>query len=121
MKMNRYFQGTPARFAFNTGAMVGYHREDGSLFASNPQEDVSMTDAVKKTTKKSTAKAKTTTKPAKNTAPANGHRSNVTEIGISHEQIAMLAHRYWAERGRQHGHDAEDWFRAEEELRGKAS
>jgi hypothetical protein len=35
--------------------------------------------------------------------------------------VAMLAHRFWAERGRQHGHDAEDWFRAEQELLGKAS
>ena len=47
--------------------------------------------------------------------------SNVTAIGISHEEIARLAHKFWAERGRQHGHDAEDWLRAERELRGKAS
>jgi hypothetical protein len=47
--------------------------------------------------------------------------SKVTAIGVSHEEIARLAHRFWAERGRQHGHDAEDWLRAEQELRGKAS
>jgi hypothetical protein len=29
--------------------------------------------------------------------------------------------KFWAERGRQHGHDAEDWLRAEQQLRGKAS
>jgi hypothetical protein len=58
----------------------------------------------------------------KTAAPANGIApSNVTEMKLSHEQVALLAHRYWAERGRQHGHDAEDWFRAEQELRGKAS
>jgi hypothetical protein len=45
----------------------------------------------------------------------------VTAIGVSHEEIARLAHKFWAERGRQHGHDAEDWLRAEQELRGKAS
>jgi hypothetical protein len=57
-------------------------------------------------------------------------KSNVTEMvtapsmtamRVSHEEIARLAHRYWAERGRQHGHDAEDWFRAERELLSKAS
>jgi hypothetical protein len=85
----------------------------------------SMTDAVKKTTKKTTtatkAKAKAPAKPRINTAVTNGAASNVTEIGISHEQIAMLAHRYWTERGERHGYDADDWFRAEQELRGKAS
>ncbi len=45
----------------------------------------------------------------------------VTEIGVSHEEIARLAHRYWAERGGQHGHHEEDWLRAERELLGKAS
>ncbi|MGA8089983.1 MAG: DUF2934 domain-containing protein [Terracidiphilus sp.] len=47
--------------------------------------------------------------------------SKVTSISVSHEEIARLAHKFWAERGRQHGHDAEDWLRAEQELRGKAS
>jgi len=28
---------------------------------------------------------------------------------------------YWAERGHQDGHHEEDWYRAEQELRGKAS
>jgi len=45
----------------------------------------------------------------------------VTEIGVSREEIAKLAHRFWNERGRVHGYDAEDWLRAERELRGKAS
>jgi hypothetical protein len=80
-----------------------------------------MTDAVKKTTKKAASKAKAPAKPKKETAATNGHASNVTEMKVPHDQIAMLAHRYWAERGGQHGHHEEDWFRAEEELRGKAS
>lgn len=37
----------------------------------------------------------------------------------SHEEIAQLAYRYWTERGCTHGHDEEDWFRAERELRGE--
>jgi len=45
----------------------------------------------------------------------------VTGIKVSHEEIARLAHRFWNERGRVHGHDAEDWLRAERQLLGKAS
>jgi Protein of unknown function (DUF2934) len=52
----------------------------------------------------------------KNTTPAT-----VTPISISREQIAQLAHKFWTERGRKHGYHEEDWYRAEQELRGKAS
>jgi hypothetical protein len=41
-------------------------------------------------------------------------------VFISHDQVAELAHRFWNERGRTHGHHEEDWFRAEQSLRGKA-
>lgn len=50
----------------------------------------------------------------KNPAPATSRK-------ISHEEIASLAHRYWAERGHEHGNHVDDWLRAERELRGKAS
>jgi hypothetical protein len=80
-----------------------------------------MTDAVKKTTKKATTPAKTPAKARKKAAATNGQGSNVTEFKVSHEQIAMLAHRYWIEGGYQHGHHQDDWFRAEQELRAKAS
>ena len=39
----------------------------------------------------------------------------------THEQIAALARNYWAERGYADGHHEDDWFRAEHELRAKAS
>jgi hypothetical protein len=39
----------------------------------------------------------------------------------THEEVAALAERFWAERGYQDGHHLEDWHRAEQELRGKAS
>jgi hypothetical protein len=67
---------------------------------------------------------KTTTKKTSGefaTQPNGAIHSNVTEIRPSHDQVAQLAHRYWKERGQQHGHHVEDWLRAEEELRGKAS
>ncbi|WP_263366383.1 DUF2934 domain-containing protein [Edaphobacter bradus] len=34
----------------------------------------------------------------------------------SHEQIAMLAHRYYMERGWQDGFHLQDWLRAEQDL-----
>ncbi len=80
-----------------------------------------------------TKSATTTAKPRKPAAKKKAATtSNVTEIGISREQqaamreiareeIAQLAHQLWNQRGRQHGQDAEDWFRAEQLLRGKAS
>lgn len=59
----------------------------------------------------------TATKPAKKTAA----KSNVMQMRATREQIAALAHRFWVERGGEHGHDAEDWLRAEQALLGKAS
>ena len=66
--------------------------------------------------------AESVKKPAKPKKTAgNGAANNVTEMKISHQQVAELAHQFWAERGGLHGHDAEDWFRAEQQLRAKAS
>jgi hypothetical protein len=86
-----------------------------------------MAETVKKASStKAPAKPRKTaakkTAATENGAPgsANG-ASNVTEIKYSHDQVAQLAHKYWAERGRQHGHHLEDWLRAEHELRAKAS
>ena len=81
-----------------------------------------------------TKSATTAPKPRKTAAKkkAADAPSNVTSITatreqitvnreISKDEIALLAHKLWNERGRQHGKDADDWFRAEELLRGKAS
>ena len=65
-------------------------------------------------------KAKAPTKPKKAAV-------KIVETGIaivkpvSQHEVAALAHRYWAEGGYQHGNHVDDWFRAEQELRGKAS
>jgi len=82
--------------------------------------------------RKSAAKKTTTTKKVTEiphpsgtpevAAPTNGaFHSNVIEMRPSYEQVAQLAHRYWAEGGYQHGHHVEDWLRAEQELHGMAS
>jgi Protein of unknown function (DUF2934) len=82
-----------------------------------------MTDTEKKMTKP--RKPRTTAVKAaesKATVPnKSAARSKVMQMKASHEEIARLAHRFWTERGRQHGHDTEDWLRAERQLLGKAS
>jgi chromosome segregation ATPase len=45
---------------------------------------------------------------------------NKPEIACSPEQVAELAHKYWAERGYTDGGHEEDWRRAEQELRARA-
>jgi hypothetical protein len=89
-----------------------------------------MKETVKKTTRKPAVKGedKAPAKPRKKAAEtngavqaSNGSGAHVIEIKVPHEQVAQLAHRFWAERGHQDGHHEEDWFRAEQELRGKAS
>ena len=105
-----------------------------------------MTEIVKKpegAKSRSTAKAKPAAQAA-NTVKLNATQTNGAAAGkaakprkaasgknnvvvmaapavLPHEQVAQLAHRFWFERGCEHGHDAEDWFRAEQELRGMAS
>jgi len=74
-----------------------------------------------KTVKKATAAPKAATEPREAAAKKITVAANVTPIAISREQIAQLAHRFWAERGHKHGHHEEDWYRAEQELRGMAS
>jgi Protein of unknown function (DUF2934) len=92
------------------------------------EEEILMTETAKKATtpkkpRATTAKlagpdgvASKTAAPRKKTAKAT-----VTAIMVSHEEIARLAHRFWIERGHQHGHHEEDWLRAEQQLLGKAS
>lgn len=67
-----------------------------------------------------TAAKKAATETAAPSTPSVA-ANNVTEIRHSHDQVAQLAHKYWAERGHRDGHHLEDWFRAEQELRAKAS
>jgi hypothetical protein len=76
------------------------------------------------TTKKPSTRKKTSASASapKAIAPKRKSTAKVSEIRkATHEEIAALAHRFWSERGCQHGHDAEDWLRAEQTLLGKAS
>jgi hypothetical protein len=90
--------------------------------APTHDEEILMTEKIKKATtpKKPRATASKEAAP-KAKAPNKGTaKGNVTQM-VSREEIARLAHQYWAERGHQDGHHEEDWYRAEQELRGKAS
>jgi hypothetical protein len=42
-----------------------------------------------------------------------------SDLGTLSEQIASLAYSLWQERGCPEGNPDEDWFRAEQEIRGK--
>jgi ABC-type uncharacterized transport system auxiliary subunit len=62
-------------------------------------------------------KPEKTTKPRK--APAKKKTAAAPEpvvIRPSHDQIAALAQKFWAERGYVDGHAEQDWLRAEQEL-----
>ena len=75
-----------------------------------------MADTVKKT--KAPGKPRAAATKSKKTMTS---AESFTPIGPTQEQIAQLAHKFWAERGRHHGHAEQDWLRAERELRGMAS
>jgi hypothetical protein len=55
-------------------------------------------------------------KAAAKSAEAAGVPEAARVVRPTHEQIAELAHKYFAERGWRHGHHEQDWLRAEREL-----
>jgi hypothetical protein len=63
-------------------------------------------------------------KPRKTAAkvkPINAETTETKAVAVSHEEIRKLAHQYWIDGGHRHGHQHEDWARAEAELRRRAS
>jgi hypothetical protein len=58
---------------------------------------------------------KTATKKASPAKPRAAKKASPVATP-SHAEIALLAYRFWTERGRQHGHAVQDWLRAEQEL-----
>jgi hypothetical protein len=65
--------------------------------------------------------AKAPAKPRKTTAKAKVPAA-APEIAVpTHQEIALLAEKYWAERGWQDGAAEQDWLRAEQELMKLAS
>ncbi len=83
---------------------------------------VKKTNATAKSPKKTTA-TKNAVAAGSNLAKNQQHTGNKEsrEINVPIDQVASLAHRFFTERGCLHGYDADDWFRAEQELRARAS
>ena len=48
-------------------------------------------------------------------------RADSQPARVAHDEIARLAHQFWNDRGRQHGRHEDDWYRAEQALRKRAS
>jgi len=66
-----------------------------------------------------TPKAEKTTKPRKAPAKKKTTAAEAAEpivIRPTHDQIATLAQKFWAERGYTDGDAEQDWLRAEQEL-----
>ena len=72
-----------------------------------------MTDTVKK--------AKAPAKPRKTATKKETVAAAPKTMMPSREEIERLARNYWAQRGFQDGYAEQDWIRAEQELRQKAS
>ena len=66
-------------------------------------------------------KPKTAAKPVKNTTKKETAKGTPLAVMPSREEIEKLARDHWAQRGFQDGFAEQDWFRAEQELRQKAS
>ena len=55
--------------------------------------------------------------PTSNTSISNLADAVVIDRSLNPEEVAACAYLYWLERGCPEGNSAEDWFRAENELR----
>jgi hypothetical protein len=75
--------------------------------------------------KKKVMNAERTSPSAAEPDPQNHphHHVYAAEVSVEpeHEQIALLAHSYWLNRGPGEGSAEEDWFRAEREIRERPS
>lgn len=48
------------------------------------------------------------------------HATDAAQQQAESEQVARRAYELYERRGGEHGHDWDDWFRAEEEIRGQS-
>jgi hypothetical protein len=76
------------------------------------------------TTKKRTRKTPVAAAEVTQIVPENGGVQTVQAYsngGGSDDQVRRRAYEIWEQSGRQHGKDADDWYRAESEVRGKSA
>ena len=55
----------------------------------------------------------------KKTADVSTPKPEESSLELTEELISIRAYRFYEERGYEHGHDLEDWLRAEAEITGK--
>jgi len=67
---------------------------------------------------KTAAKKTAVKEPAKTPAKKTASKKTAKKSAPTYEEISALAHHYWQQRGGHHGSDAQDWLRAEKELKG---
>lgn len=53
------------------------------------------------------------------TSSGGGSSRSNADGGVQHDRIAQRAYELWEQRGRQNGHEMEDWLRAERELKNR--
>ena len=112
-------EGTPLRGGVGVRGGFAYSRSDAPYVGGESSEgDSGMAETVKKA--KAPAKPRKTT-TASTKAKTKAAVEEVKAVTPSHEEIAQLAHNFWAERGWQDGYAEQDWLRAEQELIGQAS
>jgi hypothetical protein len=63
------------------------------------------------TPKKKATPRKTSAKKKEDLPAESSH------VPPTHQEVELLAYQLWVNRGRPHGNDAQDWLRAEEQLR----
>ena len=100
---------TAANPATPTGDRHGRDSEEGEGSGEAARREVR---EQKKETATETATPKATTAKAASKKTSEKAAPRVP----THDEIAKLAHKYWAERGHHHGHAEQDWLRAEREL-----
>ncbi len=52
---------------------------------------------------------------------SSSERGISLQVRTADELVRRRAYELWEQRGRQHGKDADDWYRAESEIRGKSA
>jgi hypothetical protein len=73
------------------------------------------TAAVEKKPTPAAIQAKSTT-PESTSTRSKSEAPSSTIHKPSHEEVSLLAHRFFEQRGEQHGFHEHDWFQAEQEL-----
>jgi hypothetical protein len=85
--------------------------QQSSTSSTNVQPPAKRSKKIAKTRK--SPSAPTTDPDGQTNQPHVATPRNATDVGSRHRLISEAAYRFYAERGYTHGHDLDDWLRAE--------